>query len=141
VPISINCTPDDSLPRYEAVTVAVRERVNTVSHPKMLHIAIAGDPLDIGQEPVHVEPDAGLIHVAFRPGPDSPLSAHLMPATFTWEDPVPPILGYFGSAESETRCSHISHVASPKKLPWSLERKASIAARLSPRRKDGPWPG
>lgn len=35
----------------------------------------------------------------------------------------------------------ISHVASPKKLSWSLERKASTTARLSPRRKDGPWPG
>jgi IMP dehydrogenase len=33
------------------------------------------------------------------------------------------------------------NVASPKNSPWSLARKASIAARLSLIRNDGPWPG
>lgn len=36
---------------------------------------------------------------------------------------------------------YISQVASPKKRPWSLLRKASMAARLSPKRNETPWPG
>ena len=37
--------------------------------------------------------------------------------------------------------AYISHVASPQKSPWSLARKASMAARLSPRRKHALWHG
>jgi len=67
------------------------EEGNIVGLPQMQQLAIAGDPLGIGQETVYAEPDAGLIHFVFRPGPDSPLSPHLTPVTFTWDDLVAPI--------------------------------------------------
>jgi hypothetical protein len=63
---------------------------NIVSLPELELMAMAGDRLETGQEPVCVESDGGMTHVAYRPELDPRPSPHLAPVTFTWEDLVAP---------------------------------------------------
>jgi hypothetical protein len=81
---------DDSVQRYDAMVTVLQEHA-IAGLSDMQEVLIACDPSGWGQESVYLEPDSGLIHVAFRPGPDAPFSPHLTPVTFRWEDLFAPI--------------------------------------------------
>ena len=80
----------DCARRYRAMVAALQDGI-IAGVPDAQKVLIACDPTDIAQESVYVQPDARLIHVAFRTGPDAPASCHLTPVTFTWEELFAPI--------------------------------------------------
>jgi hypothetical protein len=63
---------------------------NIASLSELESMAMVGDGLETGQEPVYVESDAGLTSLAYRPELDSRPSPLLAPVTFTWKDLVAP---------------------------------------------------
>jgi len=83
--------PCSDCPRRYKAMVAACQQGPIASIADMQKILIACDPTNIALESVYVEPDAGLIHVAFRPGPDAPASPYLTPVTFRLEDLLAPI--------------------------------------------------
>ena len=76
--------------RYNAMVAVLRKRV-IADVSDMQEVLIACDPAGLGKQSVYMEPDAMMIHVAFRPSPDAPSSPHHTPVSFTWEELFAPM--------------------------------------------------
>jgi hypothetical protein len=83
-------TREESIERYTAMVAVLQEGV-IADLSDMQQVLTACDPKGLAQQSVYMEPDAMIIHVAFRPAAGPPSSAHLTPISFTWEELFAPI--------------------------------------------------